>query len=118
LEQTWQSNKITKESWNLAYEIIFTPEAREDLLELQVRERKKVLDSIEIHLRHEPEKISKSRIKRLKDIESPQYRLRIDDFRAFYDVLYITEVNTVEILAVKEKAEAMRWLAEYGRHSQ
>ena len=99
------------------YEIIFTPEAREDMLALRAHERKKVLDAIEIHLRYEPEKVSKSRIKRLEAMESPQYRLRIDEIRAFYDVIYITAVDTIEILAVKEKAEAMRWLAEHGRRS-
>lgn len=102
----------------MAYEIIFTPEAREDMLALRAHEHKKVLDAIEIHLRYEPEKVSKSRIKRLGEMDSPQYRLRIDDIRAFYDVLYITAVDTVEILAVKEKAEAMRWLAAHGRGSK
>ncbi len=101
----------------MAYEIIFTLEAREDMLALRAHERKKVLDAIEIHLRYEPEKVSKSRIKRLEAMESPQYRLRIDEIRAFYDVIYITAVDTVEILVVKEKAEAMRWLAEHGRRS-
>lgn len=46
------------------------PEAKEDLLALRAHERKKVLDGIEIHLRYEPEKVSKSRIKRLVDLES------------------------------------------------
>lgn len=94
------------------------PEAKEDLLALSAYDRKKVLDAIEIHLRYEPERVSKSRIKRLEGIESPQYRLRIDDMRAFYDVLYLTEEDRVEILAIKEKAEAMRWLAMYGRRSE
>ncbi len=85
---------------------------------LRAHERKKVLDAIEIHLRHEPEKVSRSRIKRLEAMDSPQYRLRIDDIRVFYDVFYSTEINTVEILAVKEKAETIRWLAEHGRHSE
>jgi mRNA-degrading endonuclease RelE of RelBE toxin-antitoxin system len=103
---------------SLAYEIIFMPEAREDILALRAHERKKVLDAIEIHLRYEPEKVSKSRIKRLKEMESPQYRLRIDDIRAFYDVWYETASNRVEILAVKEKAEVLRWLAAHGRRSE
>jgi mRNA-degrading endonuclease RelE of RelBE toxin-antitoxin system len=102
----------------LAYEIIFMPEAREDLLVLGAYDRKKVLDAIEIHLRYEPEKVSKSRIKRLEGLESPQYRLRIDDIRAFYDVLYLTDENRVEVLAIKEKAEAMRWLEAHGRQSE
>ena len=102
----------------MAYEILFTPEAKEDLLALRVHERKKVLDAVEIHLRYEPEKVSKSRIKRLIGIESPQYRLRIDEIRAFYDVIYQTNESRVEILAIREKAEAMRWLEENGRQSE
>ena len=102
----------------MAYAIIFTPEAREDLLAIRTHDRKKVLDTIETHLRHEPEKVSKSRIKRLEGVESPQYRLRIDEIRAFYDVIYTTEENRVEILAIKEKAEAIRWLEEHGRQTE
>jgi hypothetical protein len=30
-------------------------------------------------------------------------------------VIYTVDTGTVEILAVKEKAEAIKWLAEYGR---
>lgn len=61
-----------------------------------------------MHLRHEPKRLSKSRIKRLRGLHRPQYRLRIDEVRVFYDV---TE-ETVEILAVVSKAEAAAWLAE------
>ena len=50
----------------MRYEIIFAPEAEEDLLLLRANERSEVLDAIETHLRYEPEKVSKSRIKRLK----------------------------------------------------
>ncbi len=99
----------------MKYEIIFSPEAQEDIETLRASDRAKVLDAIEIHLRYEPEKLSKSRIKRLKAIAQPQYRLRVDDLRVFYDVIYTVDTGTVEILAVKEKAEAIKWLAEYGR---
>jgi mRNA-degrading endonuclease RelE of RelBE toxin-antitoxin system len=102
----------------LRYEIIFTREAREDLLALSGYDRKKILDAIEIHLRYEPERIGKSRIKRLQGIESPQYRLRIDEIRAFYDVVYLTDEHRVDILAIKEKAGAMRWLALHGRRNE
>ncbi len=98
----------------MRYEIIFAPEAEEDLLALRANERSEVLDAIEIHLRYEPEKTSKSRIKRLEGMEWPQYRLRIGDIRAFYDVFYMNEGGVVEVLAIREKSEAMNWLAEYG----
>jgi mRNA interferase RelE/StbE len=99
----------------MRYEIIFAPEAEEDLLALRANERSEVLDAIETHLRYEPEKISKSRIKRLEGLEWPQYRLRIGDIRAFYDVFYLREGGVVEVLAIREKNEAMKWLAETGR---
>lgn len=73
--------------------------------------RAKVRDSIEVHLRHEPEKTSKSRIKRLKDIQRPQYRLRVDDVRVFYDVAE----RRVEILAIVSKEQGVEWLAQEGQ---
>lgn len=41
----------------------------------------------------------------------PQYRLRVDDIRVFYDV---TD-STVEILAIITKAQADAWLRNAGR---
>jgi mRNA-degrading endonuclease RelE of RelBE toxin-antitoxin system len=54
--------------------------------------------------------VSRSRIKRLRGLRQPQYRLRVGDVRIFYDV---TE-TTVEVLAIVTKSEAESWLAEYG----
>ncbi len=67
-------------------------------------------DALEVHLRHKPTKVSKSRIKRLRGMSQPQFRLRIGDIRVFYDV---TE-TAVEILAIVEKQEAQAWLDEKG----
>ncbi|MGO9398722.1 MAG: type II toxin-antitoxin system RelE family toxin, partial [Xanthobacteraceae bacterium] len=58
--------------------------------------------ALETYLRHEPAKTSRSRIKRLRGLARPQYRLRVDDVRVFYDI----SNSTVEILAVVSKAEA------------
>ncbi|MEM7128620.1 MAG: type II toxin-antitoxin system RelE/ParE family toxin [Chloroflexota bacterium] len=102
----------------MKYEIIFAPEAEEDLDNLRAYDRVKVLDAIETHLRYEPEKISKSRIKRLQNTDWPQYRLRVDDIRVFYDVIYIASEGVVEVLAIREKSEAMKWLAEHGVESE
>lgn len=102
----------------MRYEIIFAPEAEEDLLTLRAYERSEVVSGIETYLRYEPTKSSKSRIKRLKGLEWPQYRLRIGDIRAFYDVSYSHQGGVVEVLAIREKDEAMRWLAEYGRKTE
>lgn len=95
----------------MPYAIILAPEAAEDLGELKANLRAEVHQGMEIHLRHEPEKISRSRIKRLQKLSQPQYRLRIGDVRVFYD---ITEKN-VEVLAVVLKSEAATWLAKHGK---
>jgi len=70
-----------------------------------------VKDALETHLRHEPAKVSKSRIKRLRGLSRPQYRLRVDEIRVFYD---ITGTN-VEVLAIVQKSEAQKWLAQFGK---
>jgi mRNA-degrading endonuclease RelE of RelBE toxin-antitoxin system len=44
-------------------------------------------------------------------MDRPQYRLRVDDVRVFYDV----SNSTVEILAIVNKSEAATWLARFGR---
>jgi mRNA interferase RelE/StbE len=69
-----------------------------------------IKSALETHLRFEPSKVSKSRIKRLRGLSYPQYRLRVDDVRVFYDV---TE-TTVEVLAIIPKAEALAWLQRAG----
>jgi mRNA interferase RelE/StbE len=94
----------------MRYEIVLSAEAVEDLKLLDAHRKAKVKDLIEIHLRHEPTKTSKSRIKRLKGLKQPQYRLRIDEIRVFYDV----EGNRVEILAIISKTRAAEWLEKAG----
>jgi mRNA-degrading endonuclease RelE of RelBE toxin-antitoxin system len=94
----------------MRYEIVLAPEAVHDLKRLPARVRAEVKDALEKHLRHEPEKVSKSRIKRLRGLRHPQYRLRVEEIRVFYD---ITE-NVVEVLAIVPKSEAASWLEDMG----
>jgi mRNA-degrading endonuclease RelE of RelBE toxin-antitoxin system len=95
----------------MRYEIILAPEAAEDLQCLKASVHSEVRDAIERHLRNEPTKTSSTRIKRLRGLSRPQYRLRVgDDIRVFYDV---TE-DAVEVLAVVPKSEAKDWLERYG----
>ncbi|MEO8009240.1 MAG: hypothetical protein ABI728_12075, partial [Betaproteobacteria bacterium] len=71
--------------------------------------RMTVKEALEAHLRHEPTKTSRSRIKRLRGLARPQFRLRVEEVRVFYDVAG----STVEILAVVAKSEANTWLAQF-----
>src|SRR6266498_632336 len=92
----------------MRHEIILAPSAVQELGALRADVRGRVRDAIELHLRHEPTKLSKSRIKRLRGLDRPQYRLRVNEVRVFYDV---TE-TTVEVLAIIPKEQAERWLSE------
>src|SRR5713226_9725358 len=94
----------------MRFEIILAPEAVEDLRRLKANERTAIKEALEAHLRHEPTKTSRSRIKRLRGIARPQYRLRVERVRMFYDV----SGSTVEVLAIVPKSEAASWLAQFG----
>ena len=94
----------------MRYEIILSPEADEDFHALKAFLRAPVRDAIETHLRYEPTKTSKSRIKRLRGMSRPQFRLSVGEMRVFYDVLG----EAVEILAIVSKSEAEEWLREAG----
>ena len=92
----------------MPFEIILAPEAVEDLKGLAANVSATVRAALETHLRHAPEKTSRSRIKRLRGLLRPQYRLRVDDVRVFYDV----SGTIVEVLAIVAKSEAESWLAQ------
>jgi mRNA-degrading endonuclease RelE of RelBE toxin-antitoxin system len=94
----------------MRFEIVLAPEAVEDLRALRARVRAMVRAAIERHLRHQPAKTSKSRIKRLRGLSQPQYRLRVGEVRVFYDVT----ADAVEVLAIVTKAEAPAWLERKG----
>jgi mRNA-degrading endonuclease RelE of RelBE toxin-antitoxin system len=94
----------------MRYDIILSPEAVDDLRNLKAHMRSAVREAIEKHLRYEPTKVSQNRIKRLRQLSRPQYRLRVDDVRVFYDV----SEHTVKILAIVPKPEAEGWLKKIG----
>jgi mRNA interferase RelE/StbE len=89
----------------MPFAIVLAPEAVEDLRRLTATVR----TALEAHLRHEPEKASRSRIKRLRGLLRPQYRLRVGEVRVFYDV----SGTTVEVLAVVAKSEVNAWLVQF-----
>ncbi|MBE3064167.1 MAG: type II toxin-antitoxin system RelE/ParE family toxin [Spirochaetes bacterium] len=94
----------------MRHEIVLAPATTQAFRQLPARLRSEVRDALEVHLRFEPTKVSRSRIRRLRGISRPQYRLRVGDIRVFYDV---TE-TTVEILAIVTRAEAQAWLETEG----
>jgi mRNA interferase RelE/StbE len=91
-------------------EIILAPTAAASLRALSAYERAAVKEALETHLRHEPTKVSKSRIKRLRGLTQPQYRLRVEEVRVFYDVTH----EEVQVLAIVAKTQAEAWLQVHG----
>ena len=94
----------------MVFEIVLTDEAKADVRLLDAIDRACVRDALETHLRHEPTKVSRSRIKRLRELEYPQYRLRINELRAFYDVVE----QRVVVVAIIPKSLSEEWLGEHG----
>jgi mRNA interferase RelE/StbE len=93
----------------MPFEIVLAPEAVEDFKTLRANIRADIRKAVETHLRHEPAKVSRSRIKRLRGLRQPQYRLRVGEIRIFYDVTG----TTVQVLAIVTKLEADSWLAQF-----
>ena len=94
----------------MRYAVVVAPEAAKAFRALPAYRRGEVRDALERHLRYEPTRVSKSRIKRLRGLSQPQYRLRVGEVRVFYDVT----PEVVQVLAIVTKAEAAAWLAEHG----
>jgi len=94
----------------MRFAIVLAPEAVEDLRRVKAHVQAAVRAALETHLRHEPRKTSRSRIKRLRGLRRPQYRLRVGEVRVFYDV----SATAVEVLAIVAKSEAEAWLAQFG----
>ncbi len=95
----------------MRFEILLAPEAVADLRRLKAPLRATVKEALERHLRHQPQKLSRSRVKRLRGLSRPQYRLNVDEVRVFYDVVD----ESVEVLAIVLKSEAAAWLAQFGK---
>lgn len=93
----------------MPFAIVLAPEAVEDLRRLKANVPATMRRALETHLRRQPEKTSRSRIKRLRGLRRPQYRLRVGDIRVFYDV----SGTTVQVLAIVVKSEAEEWLAQF-----
>ncbi|MEK6610497.1 MAG: type II toxin-antitoxin system RelE/ParE family toxin [Gemmatimonadota bacterium] len=94
----------------MAYEVILAPTAVAQYRALKANLRAVVRDAMDRHLSHQPTRVSKSRIKRLRGLAQPQFRLRVGDIRVFYDV----GEKRVEVLAIVTKAQAETWLKEEG----
>jgi len=94
-------------------EIRLTDEAEEDFKHLDARWKSMIRDAFQEWLVHSARQVSKSRIKRLEDLERPQYRLRVGDMRVFYDVFD----DHVLVHGIVPKSKSASWLDENGERN-
>ena len=88
------------------YEIFLKKTAVKDMDRLSRFDAVTVVDVMEECLGDEPAKESKSRIKRLKGISDPDYRLRVGDYRVFYSIDGAAcHVNVLRVLHKDETRE-------------
>jgi len=96
-----------------AYEIALKHSAIADLDALRKFDAAQIADAMEKHLRHDPTKESKSRIKRLRGLSSPDYRLRVGDYRVLYAV--DKDGRRVDVLRIMHKDQTASYYEELKR---
>lgn len=96
----------------MKYKIIISQSAQKDFEKLDAKWRSSVKGAMKKHLENSPKQESKSKIKRLRGLRQPQYRLRVDKIRVFYDVN--DDKNRVEVLGFIMKPKTFEWLDKHG----
>ena len=86
---------------NEPYEIDYADEASADIRALRAFDLRKILAGIKTHLTYQPKTVSRSRIKAMVQPFWSQFRLRVEDFRVYYDV--DDEQPRVHVLRVLKK---------------
>ena len=95
------------------YEIILKRSAIADLDALRKYDATQIADAMERHLQHDPTKESKSRIKRLRGLSNPDYRLRVGDYRVFY--VADEDARRIDVLRVMHKDQTLPYYKELKR---
>jgi mRNA-degrading endonuclease RelE of RelBE toxin-antitoxin system len=93
-----------------AFTIILKRSAIADLDVLRKYDATQIANAMERHLQHDPMKESKSRVKRLRGITNPDYRLRVGDYRVFYVV--DEDARRVDVLRVMHKDQTLLYYKE------
>jgi mRNA-degrading endonuclease RelE of RelBE toxin-antitoxin system len=91
----------------MAFAIELSPRARDHVRQLRKREQRIIVDAITLHLAHQPDLPTQHR-KKLQDNPLAPWKLRVGDYRVFYDVSH--ESGTVIIVAVGRKDHNRLWI--------
>jgi mRNA interferase RelE/StbE len=90
----------------MPYEVRYSNEAVEQLKKLRTFDQVAILDQVEQVLSVNPTLESRARLKRLREPAPTQYRLRVGEFRIFYDV----DQETVLVVQILTKQDSIEYL--------
>jgi addiction module RelE/StbE family toxin len=90
------------------FKIVFKPLAIKQLKKIKRYYAGIIMDAIESHLSEEPEKVHGSVIKHLRGKQDATFRLRVQDYRVFYDVVD----DIVEVIQILHKEETPAFYQE------
>ena len=82
------------------YEIEFTDAALADLKWFKKHEQNLILDGIEANLRYEPTVETRNRAT-LRANQTAEWKLRLGNFRIYYDVAIVAQVVSIEAIGLK-----------------
>ena len=92
----------------MPFEIRYSAKAVKQLKGSRAFDRATILDEIEQTLTVNPTLQSKARVKKLRRPAPTQFRLRVGDFRVFYDVDEVSKI--VSVVQILSKADSFRYL--------
>ena len=89
--------------------------ARADLAFIEVFIRRQILDSMDLHLRHQPT-VATSRVKPMRPNQAGKWELRVGDYRVIYDVDENLRLVTIKVIGEKRGNELFVQGQEYHDH--
>lgn len=92
------------------FEVVVQPTALRQLRRLRRIDAVAILDAVDRYLRHDPDRPSRSRIKRLRGQQDAAYRLRVGEYRVFYDI----GEEVVTVVAVLHKRDTATFYRKEG----
>ena len=99
----------------MPFRVQFTPDAANQLRGLRAADRAKIAEQCLRILGVNPCLEGRTRVKRLRGDVFPSYRLRVGEYRIFYDVEEAS--RTVLIYGIVTKAQANEWLASFSEEA-
>jgi mRNA-degrading endonuclease RelE of RelBE toxin-antitoxin system len=91
----------------MAFNVQFSPRAREHIKDLRKRNQSIILKAISTHLTHKADEPTRNR-KPLTEDSLALWELRVGDFRVFYDI--VPDEKQVVIVAIGKKVHNELWI--------